>query len=89
MLQKISEDEEYSDNTLGRPLFTASNIDPVFVNFLCHRGIEEPRGWIVSILSPIRSLSLSVQFCFNEPGYTLRLLLRSNHLIRRVCLTHS
>ena len=71
MLQKNSEDEESSDDTLGRPLLAASNIDPVSINFLCQRGIEEPRGWIVSILSPVRLLSLNVRFCFNEPGYTL------------------
>ena len=91
MLQKIFEDEESSDDTLGRPLLAllaASNIDPVSINFLCQRGIEEPRGWIVSILSPVRLLNLNVRFCFNEPGYTLCLFLRSNHKIR-VCLTHS
>ena len=88
MLQKNSEDEESSDDTLGRPLLAAFNIDPVSINFLCQRGIEEPRGWIVSILSPVRLLSLNVRFCFNEPGYTLCLLLRSNHIIR-VSLTHS
>ena len=88
MLQKNSEDEESSDDTLGHPLRAASNIDPVSINFLCQRGIEEPRGWMVSILSPVRLLSLNVRFCFNEPGYTLCLLLRSNHIIR-VCLTHS
>ena len=86
--KKNSEDEESSDDTLGRPVLAASNIDPVSINFLCQRGIEEPGGWIVSILSPARLLSLNVQFCFNEPGYTLCLLFRSNHIIR-VCLTHS
>ena len=88
MLQKNSEDEESSDDTLGHPLLAASNIDPVSINFLCQRGIEVPRGWMVSILSPVHLLSLNVRFCFNEPGYTLCLLLRSNHIIR-VCLTHS
>ena len=33
-------------------------------------------------------VSISKRFCFNEPGYKLCLLLRSNHLIR-VYLTHS
>ena len=51
MLQKNSEDEESSDDTLGRPLLAAFNIDPVSINSLCQRGIEEPRGWIVSIVS--------------------------------------
>ena len=88
MLQKNSEDEVYFDDTLGRPLLAAFNIDPVSINFLCQRRIEEPRGWIVSILSPVRLLSLNVRFCFNEPGYTLCFLLRSNHIIR-VCLTRS
>ena len=32
MLQQISEDKE---------LLTASNTDPVSINFLCHRRIEE------------------------------------------------
>ena len=35
MLQQISEDKE---------LFTASNTDPVSINFLCHRRIEERDG---------------------------------------------
>ena len=35
MLQQISEDDE---------LLTASNTDPVFINFLCHRRIEKRDG---------------------------------------------
>ena len=41
MLQRISEDEEFSENVFGRPLLTATNTDPVSINFLCHRRIEE------------------------------------------------
>ena len=40
------------------------------------------------VCSHIPLLSLNVWFCFNEPGNTLRLFLRCNHLIR-VYLTHS
>ena len=61
MLQRISEDEE---------LLTASSTNPVSINFLCHRRIEELGWWIFSMLSPVPMLSLNVRFCFNEPGYT-------------------
>ena len=41
MLQQISEDEEFSEN---EELLTISNTDPVSINFLYHRRIEERDG---------------------------------------------
>ena len=40
-LQQISEDEEFSEN---EELLTTSNTDPVSINFLYHRRIEERDG---------------------------------------------
>ena len=36
-----------------------------------------------SMVSPVPSLSVNVQFCFNEPGHTLFLLLKSNRLKKK------
>ena len=41
MLQRISEDEEFSED---EKLLTASNTDSVSINFLYHRRIEERDG---------------------------------------------
>ena len=41
MLQRIFELEEFSEN---EELFTTSSTDPVSINFLCHRQIEECDG---------------------------------------------
>ena len=41
ILQRISEDEEISEE---KELLTASSTDPVSINFLCHRRIEERDG---------------------------------------------
>ena len=41
---------------------------------------DEKRILCKFTFSPVPSLSLIVQFYFNEPGFTLFLLLRSNHL---------
>ena len=85
MLQRNSENKGFSED---EELLTASNTDHVSINFLCHRQTEARNGESFPyLLSPIPLLSLNVQFCFNEPGYTLCLLLRSNHIIR-VYLTH-
>ena len=34
----------FSANVLGRPLLTVSSTDPVSINFLCHRRIDERDG---------------------------------------------
>ena len=86
MLQRIFENEDFSED---EKLLTASSSDPVFINFLSHRRIEERAGGsfphLVLYLRP--PLSLSIRFRFIKPGYPLCLLL-SNHLLR-VYITHS
>ena len=51
ILLRISDDEEFSDAVLGRPLFTTSNTDPVFIYFLCHLRIAERNGEYFPYLS--------------------------------------
>ena len=41
MVQRFSVDEEFSEN---ENLLTASNTDPVSINFWCHRRIEVRDG---------------------------------------------
>ena len=78
----------FSADVLGRPLLTASNTLTLPHKFLVPSTNWRTWWWIFPILSPVPSLSLNIRVCFSEPGYTLCLLLRSNHLIR-LCLTHS
>ena len=42
----------FSANVLDHPLLTASNTDPVSINFLCHRRIEERDGGSFPYLVP-------------------------------------
>ena len=79
MLQRISEDEEFSEE--WRTLLYIQHW-PSLHKFFVPSTNWRPWWWIFFILSPVPSLSLNVRFYFNKLGYTLCLLYRSNHLIR-------
>ena len=78
MLQRIYENENFSKD---EELLTASNTDPISINFLYHRQIEERDGrFFPCLVLHLHGAPTSNFVSMNQDTHwALGLLLRSNH----------